>query len=548
MRDAKFLRELALTIGAVLGTVCILVGLAAVVFGITPLVFTSGSMQPSIPTGSVAMSRTVPATDVAVGDVVSVERSDGSRITHRVDSIGEVTGNSVVLSLKGDANAAVDPEPYVVVDAERVFFAVPYVGYFVAWLSTPVAWIVGGALAAWLLWIAFAPDLRRLREPSGRHAVLTSVAGVVIVSTVVGAGFSHSTDTQAAPLDVATAQASITPVSLARPASFTCANPFGGVDLSWPNVARATAYRLVFTPPVGANPTTIDFPSSGTATTTYRLPPGLTSLFIYGDIRVTLQTKFSNFLSAQFLVQTVVALSTVLYICKNAGTVTSAAAPAARSAQAPGATSTDPASSTAATPSTAPTPSGAATPSTAATPSGAATSGTEAVPSSAPPTTAVPKSVPTSVTTESVPPESPAPEALTPEAVTLEAVTSEAPTPEAPTPEALPEPVVPTVSATPAPPPADAFVSPGNPKTSGRYTASIDGGSLTITDADGSSVYEAAASVSERYGSGAVWSSDGNLYVLSAGSVMQIAPVGDGTAVSSRIDRSELPADVAALL
>jgi hypothetical protein len=41
-------------------------------FGVTPLVFTSGSMSPSIETGALGFARTVDADDHAVGDDVSV--------------------------------------------------------------------------------------------------------------------------------------------------------------------------------------------------------------------------------------------------------------------------------------------------------------------------------------------------------------------------------------------------------------------------------------------------------------------------------------------
>ncbi|SNT01589.1 signal peptidase I [Rhodococcoides kyotonense] len=497
----KRLQETALTVGAILGTLCLLGGIAAIAFGITPLVFTSGSMEPSIPTGSVAMSRTVPATDVHVGDVVSVHSADGSRITHRVDEIGTVTGNSVVLNLKGDANAAVDSEQYVVVDADRVLFSVPYLGYVVAWLSTPFAWITGGVLASVLLWVAFAPDVRRLSQPSGRHAAAASVAAVVVVSSIVGVGFSRSTATEAAPLDVATAQASITPVVLGRPASFTCANAAGSaVDLSWPNVTRATGYRLVFTPPLGANPTTIDVTPSATATTTYRPAAGLTNLLNLGDIRVTLQTVYNNFISSQSVTQTIVALTSLAYACKTAGTVTPAAAAprSARIAEAPASTSTTEAPA----------------PSTAATSSPAETATTT--------TTTVPETSAAPTTTTS------APEAQTAEPL-------------------VPDTTTPAVT-TPPPPPASAFIAEGSSTSSGGYTAGVDGGSLVITDTIGRVVYEGPASSSDRYGSGAVWSSDGSLYVLSDASPVQISPAEDGTFAAVVISPAALPSDISALL
>lgn len=82
----------ALTAAAVLGALCIVFAVCASVFSLTPLVFRSGSMEPSIPTGSLALARETSAVEVQVGDVVSVLRSDGSRITHRVDRVDFAEG------------------------------------------------------------------------------------------------------------------------------------------------------------------------------------------------------------------------------------------------------------------------------------------------------------------------------------------------------------------------------------------------------------------------------------------------------------------------
>ncbi len=77
-------------------------------------VFRSGSMSPEITTGSLASARTVPATDLSVGDIVSVVNGQGTRITHRVYQLDQQAGNSFTVTRKGDANAKPDVEPYFV--------------------------------------------------------------------------------------------------------------------------------------------------------------------------------------------------------------------------------------------------------------------------------------------------------------------------------------------------------------------------------------------------------------------------------------------------
>ncbi|ORI19339.1 signal peptidase I [Rhodococcus sp. 1168] len=153
----RVLREILLTVGAISGLVCIGIALAAAIFGITPLVFRSGSMSPAIDTGALAFAKSTPATELEVGAVVSVTNASGDRVTHRIETIEVVTGNSATLVLRGDANADVDSEPYVVSDADRILFSVNRLGYVATWLSGPVAVFAGGVLVGVLLMVAWRP-------------------------------------------------------------------------------------------------------------------------------------------------------------------------------------------------------------------------------------------------------------------------------------------------------------------------------------------------------------------------------------------------------
>ncbi len=154
-------REVALTIGAIAGLICIVATVAALLFDVKPLIFRSGSMSPEITTGSLALARTVPAGDLAVGDVVSVENSQGTRITHRVYAIQPQDGDAVVATLKGDANADPDVEPYSIAEADRVFWSTGGLGYVAAWLSSSTAIFLGGVFVGALLMIVARPSGRR---------------------------------------------------------------------------------------------------------------------------------------------------------------------------------------------------------------------------------------------------------------------------------------------------------------------------------------------------------------------------------------------------
>lgn len=104
--------------------------------GWVPLAVLSGSMEPTIPVGSMVVVERLQGeddlADVAVGDVVTFmpRPQDPTLVTHRVVSIGGKADGSTVLVTKGDANGANDPDP---VAAEQVRglvqYHVPYAGY-----------------------------------------------------------------------------------------------------------------------------------------------------------------------------------------------------------------------------------------------------------------------------------------------------------------------------------------------------------------------------------------------------------------------------------
>ncbi len=491
----------ALTVAAVLGALCIVFAVCASVFSLTPLVFRSGSMEPSIPTGSLALARETSAVEVQVGDVVSVLRSDGSRIAHRVDRVDFAEGETAVLILKGDANSTPDADQYILSSVDRVVAHVPYAGYAASWLSTPFAWVVGGLAAAALLYVVVRPTSLRRESPvpPGRHRVHSGVAAA-LVAVVVVPGFVATQGTEAALNDTAQARAVPTAATMVRPASFTCTTTGTGsnrvANLSWPAGDPLYGYRVVFTPTglLGGTTQTVDVPPGAPTTA---VPPG--TGFVIQNYRVTLVSRVGNFVSTPALTRdiSIVGLgSNVTSSCDTVGTTTGpAAAPLAAARVAP--------STTATAPSTTPAP-GTTTPVPAFT-------------TTAPPVT--------STTTTTV---APAP-------TTTPFVTTAAPPPPPPT------------TTTPPPPPASAFVADGGSATSGTTTASVAGNTLTLTGPDGTSLYSRTLTPSARYGSGVVFSTTGDLYVLADSGVSRIV-VANGVATESAASTAELPADIGALL
>lgn len=93
----------------------------------------SGSMQPQLPVGGVAISERMPLAALQTGDVI-IFRSPADPqelVVHRVISMQPTTGG-VVVKTKGDANSFVDPwSPFVLKGpyVYRVWGTVPFVGY-----------------------------------------------------------------------------------------------------------------------------------------------------------------------------------------------------------------------------------------------------------------------------------------------------------------------------------------------------------------------------------------------------------------------------------
>ena len=145
-RAARVVVEIILTLGALLGLAVIVITLTATHTGIRPLVVRSGSMEPTIPTGSMVLVQRIDAAEIEVGDVVAVGRPDHTRVTHRVIAL-ERKGVTVELTLKGDANEDPDPVPVTVRQADRLVAQAPLLGQTVAWLATAPGGFVMGCLA-----------------------------------------------------------------------------------------------------------------------------------------------------------------------------------------------------------------------------------------------------------------------------------------------------------------------------------------------------------------------------------------------------------------
>ncbi|MDR2280890.1 MAG: signal peptidase I, partial [Gordonia sp. (in: high G+C Gram-positive bacteria)] len=405
--------DIALTLAAVLGTLCILATAICLTFGVRPVIFETGSMAPAVPTGSIGFARTVPAADVHPGDIVTVTRDDGVRVTHRVVTVTPAAGTAASLTLRGDANASPDPQPYIVSSVYRTTITIPVVGYVASWLSAPHTLVLQALVAAGLLAVAFAPPGGWRRTTTGRRII----AGTAVATTLsVGATAVHGIgDATAAPLTgSATATGTVNAGRPDNPTSLRCDNASGGVlgigssvTLTFPNPTSQSAYTYRIVTTGSGSPQTSNFGASSLATPTATVDAG--SLGLVGwlislipallggsvTLTMTLTNYVGNFASPGSLSQQVVVKGGGLtglvpqLSCKTPGAGGTVTGPAARKA-APNSTQ----SSTAAASSTSSETSGP--PSTAA----ASTSGSASTISESPSSTTTSVEPPTSQTAE----------------------------------------------------------------------------------------------------------------------------------------------------
>lgn len=152
-------RDAVTTFVGCLGILTVAWLVASAVWGLGIIVFMTGSMSPTLPTGAAAITQTVDAADLAVGDVVTVRRpGNGAQVTHRIVDIQPVAGDPQArsLTLRGDANDSADLRPYVVTSAARVLVGAPVAGSIITAAKAPAAMLGGSVLVAaviaWALW------------------------------------------------------------------------------------------------------------------------------------------------------------------------------------------------------------------------------------------------------------------------------------------------------------------------------------------------------------------------------------------------------------
>lgn len=127
---------------------------------VSPLVVVSGSMEPTIRTGSLMVSVPQKTAEMDAGQIASLQREDGVWVTHRIISVdllsGDTTGQRVI-TMKGDANKEKDGKPYIQNEGLRPIAVIPGAGSAYAYVNDHKLFILAGAFffAAGVIWVKF---------------------------------------------------------------------------------------------------------------------------------------------------------------------------------------------------------------------------------------------------------------------------------------------------------------------------------------------------------------------------------------------------------
>ena len=123
-------------------------------FGLT--VVLSGSMEPELSVDDLLI--VVPSEGYEVGDVV-VYQTERTAVVHRIVSIN---GDEIIT--RGDANDK-DDDPISVNNIKgEVICAIPFVGYLVQLIKTPIGTILLLGLAIWFMEFSFRKDKKQKKS------------------------------------------------------------------------------------------------------------------------------------------------------------------------------------------------------------------------------------------------------------------------------------------------------------------------------------------------------------------------------------------------
>lgn len=133
------------------------------IFGVTPMVVLSGSMEPTYRVGALVFVRAVDTADLVVGDNVTFHMNGGDTVvTHR---IAEINKEAQTMITKGDNNNVRDGELSLSnVIGKAYDFSIPWMGYLAVYLNTTAGLITLLVLVAVCMLISYLLDRKTKKK------------------------------------------------------------------------------------------------------------------------------------------------------------------------------------------------------------------------------------------------------------------------------------------------------------------------------------------------------------------------------------------------
>jgi signal peptidase len=141
---------------------------------------TSGSMRPTLPPGTLIVTRPADPAALGIGNVITYQAASGhpAVVTHRIIEAGYAANGEITFRTRGDANGTNDPEPVREGQVRgELWYALPHVGHLNTWVAgrrrTALVYTVSALLLGYAGWmfVSAARDRRRPPQVAGRSGV-----------------------------------------------------------------------------------------------------------------------------------------------------------------------------------------------------------------------------------------------------------------------------------------------------------------------------------------------------------------------------------------
>ena len=131
--------------------------------GIVPYVVLSGSMEPTIQTGSICfVNKNIKMSNIKENDIIAFKLNNGTLVTHRAV---EIKGNGIVT--KGDGNK--NPDGTIVSNGNYIgknIISIPKIGYLVLAFQSPNGKIIfiTCIILLFIIGFLFEEDKKKIKE------------------------------------------------------------------------------------------------------------------------------------------------------------------------------------------------------------------------------------------------------------------------------------------------------------------------------------------------------------------------------------------------